>query len=201
MLASACAVALLLLTDVSGSMSESRYTLQMKGTADAIESPELNAAYHNGVAISLVEFAGVVDQHIAVPWTIIHSHDEAVQFANRIRSIEGEGRGTTAIGSALDFAIDYLSQSPCGERKIIDISGDGSTNAGPPTDLARNTAQEKGYVINGLPIIGNEENIESYYREHIVTEGGFVITAPNDDDETTFVNAMRRKLLFELSMK
>ncbi len=40
-----------------------------------------------------------------------------------------------------------------GIRRVIDVSGDGANNQGPPVTTARDQVLEKGITINGLPIM------------------------------------------------
>ena len=44
------------------------------------------------------------------------------------------------------------------KRHVIDISGDGRTNDGPPAEMVRDKLVTQGIVINGLPVMMNRTN-------------------------------------------
>ena len=39
------------------------------------------------------------------------------------------------------------------KRRVIDVSGDGRTNDGPPAEIVRDKLVAMGIVINGLPLL------------------------------------------------
>jgi hypothetical protein len=95
-------------------------------------------------------------------------------------------------------------------RRIIDISGDGTSNAGPPLTEARDQAIAAGVTINGLAIINNKPNLgysahtnppgglPNYYRQNVV--GGpnaFLIVVK---DFNSFADAMANKLTKEINV-
>ena len=83
-----------------------------------------------------------------------------------------------------------------GERRVIDVSGDGRANEGDSPALPRALAMALGITVNGLPIQNEEPELAAYYRAWVV--GGpdsFLITA---DDYADFAEAMRRKLFREI---
>ena len=55
-------------------------------------------------------------------------------------------------------------------RRIIDISGDGTSNSGRPIAEARDQAVAAGVTINGLAIINNKPNLG--YSAHTNPPGG-----------------------------
>ena len=88
---------------------------------------------------------------------------------------------------------------------MIDISGDGRTNDGPPAELVRDKLVAQGIVINGLPVMMNRTNfgrppdtgLDKYYEENVIGgPGSFMISAENFDD---FGRAVRSKLIREIS--
>ena len=92
------------------------------------------------------------------------------------------------------------------ERKVLDISGDGSNNDGGLVTDMRYEALKERIVINGLPIMNdrpnpfgfpNETDLDRYYL-HCVTGGprSFVEVARNFED---FPRAVRKKLLQEVA--
>src|SRR6202030_4660064 len=76
-------VALVLAIDVSGSVDDSRFTLQREGIAAALESEEVAAAVSSGVnqkiEIAVVEWAE--EQRVLVPWTVLRGRAELEALA------------------------------------------------------------------------------------------------------------------------
>ena len=90
-------------------------------------------------------------------------------------------------------------------RRVIDISGDGRTNDGPPAQLVRDKLVAQGIVVNGLPVMMNRTNfgrppdtgLDKYYEENVIGgPGSFMISAQSFDD---FGRAVRSKLIREIS--
>src|SRR5918994_5505576 len=107
----------------------------------------------NGIAVSVVQWSGR-HQHLAVvDWTKVTDASSAHALAT---TIEATGRvliGETAIADALQFATEQLAYGPFqGARRIIDLSGDGPTNAGGDPDPIRDTAGFAGLTLNRLPL-------------------------------------------------
>src|SRR5262249_26418748 len=111
----------------------------------------------------------------------------------------------TSISGAIRYAVPLFARSPYeAQRKVLDISGDGSNNDGGLVTDARFDALKARIVINGLPIMNDRPNpfgfpseadLDKYYL-HCVTGGphSFVEVARNFDD---FPRAVRKKLLQE----
>lgn len=192
---------LVLAIDSSGSVDFSEFELQVSGIARAFRDPEvieaIVGAAPNGIAVSVIQWSGR-RQHLAVvDWTKVSDAASAHALA---ATIEATGRvliGETAIADALQFATDQLRYGPFrGARRIIDLSGDGPTNAGGDPDPARDAAVLAGITINGLAILNEYPALDRYYAEHVI--GGpdaFVVTARDYGD---FARAMRLKLLREI---
>ena len=89
-----------------------------------------------------------------------------------------------------------------GTRRVIDISGDGPNNNGPPVAVARDAALEKGIIINGLPIMVKEPppgatdaiaDLDHYYEDCVTGgPGAFVMTVKDRDK---FKEAIRTMLV------
>lgn len=81
---------------------------------------------------------------------------------------------------------------------VIDVSGDGATNDGPGSSVARDAAIRVGVTVNGLPIVTPAEpSVATHYQEHVIGgPGAFMIEAHGIADVT---RALRRKLLIELA--
>ena len=189
---------LVLAIDSSGSVDFGESELQMGGIANALRDPEVIEAIEggapNGVAVAVIEWSGPGQQLVGIDWTRITDATTAAALAARIESIGRGLIGETAIGEALRFASGLLAYGPFqGVRRIIDVSGDGPSNAGEEPERMRDAAALAGITINGLAILRENPGLDRYYAEHVI--GGpdaFVMVA---DD---FARAIRQKLLREI---
>jgi hypothetical protein len=197
----ACALALVLLIDVSGSVSPDRYELQHSGVAQALTDPHVQhvlLSQPGGMAITVIEWSD--RRHVVVPWHMVQAADDVSAVAETLRGAQRSMTGSTAMGDAMAEGITTFGRAPCEPvRKVIDVSGDGRNNDGSiaPDDV-RVRARAQAITINGLPIRGDEPDVADYYRNHVVTEDGFVIEAKSFDD---FAVAIRYKLLMEISAR
>ncbi len=194
-----CALALILLIDVSGSISEDNYELQRKGIAQAFQDKSVQdtiKAQPGGIALSLIEWSS--DVKISIPWKILKTKSDIDDFATNILNAPRATSNLTALGHALNKAIDYMNQAPCKpDIKIIDISGDGPSNEKEEPDEPRNKAIAQGIIINGLPIITIVyPEIVDYYRDKVITPNGFLVEATDFED---FAKAIRRKIILEIA--
>ncbi|HEX5079846.1 MAG TPA: DUF1194 domain-containing protein [Geminicoccaceae bacterium] len=194
-------VQLVLAVDSSGSVSFREFELQTVGIAGALRDPEvIEAVEHwapHGVALSLMLWSGRLQQSVAVDWTRVEDRASLEELAAQIERAGRSLLGETAIGEALRFAAEHLERGPFrGARRIVDVSGDGVTNAGAPPGPIRDLAAAAGITINGLAILNDDLSVDRYYADQVI--GGpdaFVLTARDYDD---FARAMRLKLLQEI---
>ena len=196
--ADACETALLLAMDVSNSVDESEYRLQIDSLAEALDDPEVVDIIVDGRSASaLVQWSGVGRQELSLGWTRLESRAEVADFARLVRDTPRAFRlSDTAPGDALNFSVAQFATVPDCERHVIDVSGDGTPNAGADTRPARTEAQRQGITINGLAIESMGIAITGFYERAIITTDGFVITAPGHRD---YARAIRVKLIRELS--
>lgn len=83
-------------------------------------------------------------------------------------------------------------------RRVIDVSGDGSNNRGRSASAARDDAVAAGIVINGLPILSLEPDLDRYYQENVIGgPGAFAVSAANYE---TFATAILKKLIAEIAL-
>jgi hypothetical protein len=195
----ACAAALVLLVDVSGSVSAEHHRMQREGIAAALEQPALARMVANGppLAVTLIEWDS--DQATVLPWRLLRDGAELARAADALRAAPRAGSmGATHLGEAIAAGIAAIEAAPClPERPVLDVSGDGFSNGGRDTEAARDDAVRLGIQINGLPIVTDAEpGIADWYRSHVATHDGFVIVA---DGFTDIARAMRRKVLFEIA--
>lgn len=193
----ACALALVLLLDVSLSVQAPDYRLQRDGVAQAFAHEQIQQIIHRegGIAITVIEWA--TQQKTVIPWRHLTSVADVHKFSQDVAQLRRSTTGFTAIGDAIHTGIDSLTTVPCApERIVFDVSGDGVNNQGSWVEAARDAAQELGIQINGLPIVNNPElDLESYYRTNVITSDGFVVVAQGFAD---FARAIRRKLIMEI---
>lgn len=195
--AQACSLALALTVDVSGSIDPGEYRLQMDGLADALDDPEVaDALVLAQAAVMVVQWSGAEDQEISVPWTRMLSHQAVERLAARVRATPRRWHGgKTAVGNVLDFVLPQFAAVGDCTRSVIDVSGDGQSNAGHDTVLPRQTAQARGVTINGLAIDRIGASVTQFYKQHVQTgPNSFVMTATGYTD---YPRAIRRKLLRE----
>ncbi len=86
---------------------------------------------------------------------------------------------------------------------MIDISGDGPNNYGPPVTEARDEVVRQGIVVNGLPILISPSPIfpamDDYYADCVIGgAGAFVLPVVSVGE---FAVAIRRKLLREVAAR
>jgi hypothetical protein len=203
-------VALVLAVDVSYSMDPEEQALQRQGYLDAIRSPVVLDAIRKGIngriAVAYVEWAGSQSQDLVADWQVIDGPEAARSFADRIASKPVRRLYRTSISGALDFASTLFEANGLRAlKRVIDVSGDGSNNQGRMVTAARDDVLAKGIVINGLPIMLNRPNfgypdveqLDLYYKD-CVTGGPGSFVLPIRDREQ-FVDAIRTKILFEVS--
>lgn len=196
------ALELVLAVDCSASVEAHEFALQMRGFADAFRAPgvvrAIGAAAPNGIAVTLVQWSGAGMQVQAIPWRRVHDADSAAAFGALIEATPRRVRwGATAIGEALKYARRLFDGNGFnGVRRVIDLSGDGSSNQGEFPTLARPPIVAAGIVINGLAILNDEPALDRYYRRQVIGgERSFVLPAKDFAD---FADAIRRKLIREI---
>lgn len=203
-------VALVLAVDVSRSIDEDEARLQREGYRAAVADPVVVAAIRGGligaVGIAYVEWAGIEYQRTVIPWRRIASQADAEAWAATLAEAPRASLSWTSISGAIRHARGVLAECPWeATRRVIDVSGDGVNNSGPPADRERDAAVAEGIVINGLPIINDRPTfgrlppvpLDDYYRENVIGgDGAFMIVA---EDFESFGVAVKRKLIREIA--
>ena len=201
---------LVLAVDVSRSIDEVEAELQRRGYVEALTNDRVIDAIlsgeHKRIALCYTEWAGTHYQMVVIDWSVIDSAGAARRFAEKLAEAPRTSQSWTAVGAALAFAAQRFEKSGfVSKRRIIDISGDGRTNDGPPAELVRDRLVAQGIVINGLPVMMNRTNfgrppdmgLDKYYEENVIGgPGSFSIVAATFDD---FGRAVRSKLIREIS--
>jgi len=199
-------VELVLAVDISTSMDEREFALQRAGYVEAIRHPDFIKAVRAGsngrIAIAYFEWAGTIRDDAVLAWQIIDGSDSANAFADKIAARPFRSFRGTSISGALAFGAGLFGQTVFkGERRVIDISGDGPNNTGPPVTAERDAAVAKGIVVNGLPILISPSptfsHLDRYYAECVTGgPGSFVLPIYAASE---FSTAIRRKLILEVS--
>lgn len=203
-------VELLLMVDVSLSMSPEELEIQRRGYAEAIASDEVFAAIRSGftgrVAVAYVEWAGSNSHNIVVDWQLIETREDAHAFAEALDDHFPTAMRRTSLTGALQLGQTLIELNEFeGLRRVIDISGDGPNNQGGPVDRSRDAVLAAGIVINGLPLMTRDggfsylqlDDLDVYYRACVTGgPGSFVLPVTRWED---FADAVRRKLVLELA--
>lgn len=158
-------VALVLSVDVSDSVDDARYRLQMDGIAQALEDPGVIATITSGqtgrIMLAMAVWADRTE--LAIPWTPIANKADALALADRIRHLKRYGGEFTCLARMLGNIGDtVLATLPIAvSRVIVDVSGDGVDNCSSDatTRTNRDALVNRGVTINGLPIIENPGEI------------------------------------------
>lgn len=197
--AMACEVALVLAVDVSGSVDNEEYRIQMQGLADGLRDGSVaEALVTQEAAVMVLQWTGSSRQRVVTPWTRMTDFDVLENFAAQVESTPRVWRNfSTAIGEALAFAGAQFADVPDCERWVIDISGDGSSNEGVDPKEVHKTLSSSNIIVNALVIEGAEPLMTEYFWENVILgNGAFVITANSYDE---YPNRMQRKLLREVT--
>src|ERR1700757_4477082 len=135
--------------DVSRSIDQEKFQLQRDGYAAAITNPHvldaIRSGPHNSIAVSFVEWSGIGAQKLLIDWTVIQDAASAQQFAAQLAEAPRSFADRTSISGAIEFAMAQLDKAPFeAARHTIDVSGDGTNNAGRDVKLARDEALATG---------------------------------------------------------
>ena len=207
-------LALVLVSDVSRSIDDGEFKIEKRGYAAAFRDPKILAAIRAGaagaIAVDYVEFAGENEVQTVVGWTIINDERSATDFISRLSAAPRSFHGRTSISAGIDRALlDLQSSRLVAERRVVDVCGDGTNNAGRDVGSARDDAVEAGVTINGLAIINDHPmswtfahvqppgGLDNYYRQNVIGGvGSFVVTVHDFRD---FGDAMTHKLASEVA--
>ena len=203
-------IELIIAVDVSYSMDLDELAVQREGYAQAIASKgflqALRAGPNSKISLTYFEWSASSDQKIIIPWRVIDGPETADAVANEIMNTPVRRGSRTSISGAILFAMPLFDEDPNrGLRHVIDISGDGPNNNGPPVTPVRDEALAKGIIINGLPIMVKEpslstmdiENLDWYYEDCVIGGlGSFMVPIKGREN---FKEAIRAKLIREVA--
>jgi hypothetical protein len=205
----------ILAADVSRSVDDKEFELQRKGYAAALTDPRVQKAIRatksKAIGVCFIEWSGEDDQQVVLPWTEIRDEEDGGGAAAAILKAPRSFTGRTSISAAIDYAMKYFAQAKWpATRRVIDVSGDGTSNSGRPITEARDQAIANGVTVNGLAIINDQPNLG--YSSHTHPPGGLpnyyqqnVVGGPNAflvvvKDFNSFADAMANKLAKEIDV-
>lgn len=203
-------VQLVLAIDVSRSIEAEEYEIQQEGYASALVDPAVVGAMLSGpygrVAVVVVEWAGQNQQRIIAPWQVLATASDAVRLSESLGVERPRFWRRTSISSMLLYGASLIENSGfASTRRVIDISGDGPNNEGPPVLQARQQVLARGITVNGLPLLTrgvsmnmfDMDQLDEYYHQCVVGgPGSFVIPVTRWEE---FAETVRRKLVLELA--
>lgn len=205
---------LVLAADVSRSVDSVKFKLQREGYAAAITNGRVVEAIRSGrnqrIAVLFMEWSGSGNQKVVIDWTVIDGPKTAQAFADQLLELPRAFADRTSISGGIDGAMAQFARAPfTAERQTIDVSGDGTNNAGRDVAQARDDALRLGITINGLVILSempmpwNPEHtnppggLTKYYRDNVTGgPGSFVIEAK---DFNSFGEAIIKKMIAEIA--
>jgi Protein of unknown function (DUF1194) len=202
-------LALVIAVDVSSSMEPQEQGLQRQGFIEAFRSALVHEAIRNGpvgrIAVTYVEWSGVGDQIVLVPWTVMDGPEGAKGFAKYLASKPTRQSGMTSISGAIDFSRRLFTElDAIPARRVIDVSGDGPNNDGRMVTLARDQAVGEGITINGLPIMVSRpgvtqemDGLDLYYQECVIGGLGSFVLPLHDSEQ--FAMVIRTKIMREIA--
>ena len=206
---------LVLASDVSRSVDHPKFLLQREGYASAVSNAQVLDAIKSGpngkIALSFVEWSGYGAQKLVIDWTVIDGPGSARKFGDQLVELPRSFADRTSISGGIEFAMLQLARAPFeSPRRTIDVSGDGTNNAGRDVTLARDEVLAKGITINGLVILSDRQmpwnaehtnppgGLEKYYRDNVIGgPGAFVLVA---EDFQSFGRAIIKKMIAEIAM-
>ena len=205
---------LVLAADVSRSVDAEKFQLQRNGYAAALANPRVLDAIASGryarIGVTFVEWSGVGKQKVVIDWTLIGDSAAAKGFGDRLLEAPRSFADRTSISGAIEFAMAQLDAAPYeSARRTIDVSGDGTNNAGRDVAMVRDEAVAKGITINGLPILSanpmlwNPDHtnppggLAKYYQDNVI--GGPTAFVRVAKDFNAFGEAVIEKMIAEVS--
>jgi hypothetical protein len=206
---------LVLAADVSRSVDHQKFELQRQGYAAAISNPQvldaIRSGTHGKIGLNFLEWSGVGAQKVVIDWTIIDGPESARRFGDQLVEAPRSFADRTSISGGIEFAMTQLKRSPFkSTRRTIDISGDGTNNAGRDVRIARDEAVAEGITVNGLVILSQTQvpwnpehtnppgGLDKYYRDNVTGgPGAFVEVAEGFE---SFGKAIIKKMIAEIAM-
>lgn len=183
---------LLLLVDVTWSVSFSEFDTMMEEYAQAFESgavlDSLQTGEHGSIAASVVFYSSRNRQSVGVGWMEISDEASAQDFADALRAaVVPFGAFRASVSNALDFAVPYFGDETGGtgngfesDVQAITLTADGidtgsrRTGGSRETTVqnARDAALSSGVDIINAVTIGTAGSVDDYFVDNVI--GGAV---------------------------
>ena len=140
---------LVLAADVSRSVDRRKFQLQREGYAAALVDPRVLDVIQSGrrgrIGVLFLEWSGFGNQKVVIDWMLIDGPKAAQAFGDRLLESPRSFADRTSISGGIDAAVAQLARAPFdAERHTIDVSGDGTNNAGRDVGQAA-TRHWRGY--------------------------------------------------------
>jgi hypothetical protein len=205
---------LVLAADVSRSVDQEKFKLQREGYAAALADHRvldaIRAGRNHRIAVLYLEWSGLGNQKVVIDWTPIDGPKAAQEIGDRLLESSRSFADRTSISGGIEFAVAQFARALFESgRHTIDVSGDGTNNAGREVTQARDEALALGITINGLVILSehplpwNPEHtnppggLANYYRDNVTGgPGSFVLEAK---DFNSFGQAIVKKMIAEIA--
>lgn len=209
-----CDLLLALSADVSRSVDATKFKLQREGYAAAISDPRvmrlIEAGANRKIALCFIEWSNAGAASVMVDWASIGTRAQAETFASAVMAAPRHYMDRTSISTGIDFALAHMGKSPFGaDRRVIDISGDGTHNSGRSVNDARDEAIEKGVTINAIAILSAVPlpfnpththppgGLRKYFEDNVIGgPGAFALEA---ESFQAFGQAIVQKLIKEIA--
>ncbi|MEL6584796.1 MAG: DUF1194 domain-containing protein [Pseudomonadota bacterium] len=181
-----CRLALAMGLDISSSVNSAEYDLQMNGLIAAFRDQTIRDAILSvpgtEVQVMVYEWSGYVQQDAVVRWRALRNEADIDAFADELSMhFRIYSDFPTAIGRALEYALEEFERLPteC-SQKIVDLSGDGVGNDGPPAISYWPELAAAGVTVNALVIAGAAPDPVAHYQFSVITgPGAFHLVARN----------------------
>lgn len=194
---------LVLAIDVSASIDDWEYDLQISGLADAFLDEAviggIEVTGDDGIAVMMFQWSSVREQAISIDWTLLKTAEDARRFSERIRASRRLFKiGGTSISGAVQYGQQQLALNRYqGRRRIIDVSGDGLADFTMLLNRTRDRAVQAGIRINALAILDSVPHLDVYFEENLI--GGPYAFVEIANDFRDYPAAIHRKLIREIS--
>lgn len=199
--ARACEVALAFAIDVSGSISDEDYRVQMSGLAEGLRDPMVSHTLARGdSAVMVLLWSGQGEQLVAIDWRHMTSEAHVAAFATEVESLPRPfGRSATALGEALGAVAAAMTVAPACDRMVVDISGDGRSNEGILPRHQQDALELMNVTVNAIVVDAEGGDIHTYYETEIIQgPDAFSVVVTDSSD---YASQMRRKLYRELAIQ
>ncbi len=176
------------------------------GRGDPLQLPSPHRAWPtwNGPAATI--------SSVVLDWTPDRGRRQRAGLRRRLAAAPRRTARWTSISAAIDAAVPLFDGNGyAGDRRVIDVSGDGPNNRGRPVTAPATSAVAQGIVINGLPILNDrpqpfdlptpmDMGLDRYYAEHVIGGPGSFVAAgeglhrlPHRDPEQADPRDRRRR--------